>query len=185
MALVGDHHIPQASLLRQLYYWPPFRDFLAELLGLEALHPFADPCQAINISVLGAGGCQPWHFDSAAFTVTLMLQAAHSGGHFEYAPGVRAPDDQNYAGVAAVLAGVREGVCTLALEPGTLSIFRGEESLHRVSPVEGDCLRLLATYLFDLAPDRTAVWATNLSLYGPSAEEAMIEAGMRAGDESG
>ena len=185
MSLVGDHHIPESAALRKLYEWPPLRAFLARLLGLEELHPFADPCQTINLSVLAEGGQQPWHFDSARFTVTLMLQRSHSGGDFEYVPRVRTPQEENYGSVAQILAGKRDRVRAVSLEPGTLCVLLGEDSLHRVTPVAGDRLRLLATYLFEPKPKRTAVWSTNLSLYGPSAEAAMQRAGMKAGGSDG
>ena len=124
-----------------------------------------------------------WHSMYAPFLTSLMLQRSQLGGDFEYAPRVRTPQNENYESVAEILAGKRDRVRAVSLEPGTLCVFLGEDSLHRVTPVAGDRLRLLATYLFEAKPNRTAVWSTNLSLYGPSAEAAMRGAGMKPGGD--
>ena len=78
-----------------------------------------------------------WHFDGADFVVTLLLQASESGGVFEFAPMLRTADDRNDDGVRALLAGERDAIRTMSGEPGTLALFRGHWSPHRVTPVRG------------------------------------------------
>ena len=58
-----------------------------------------------------------WHFDNADFVVTLMLQAPHSGGGFEFAPMLRSADDRNDEGVRALLAGTSDRVRTMSGAP--------------------------------------------------------------------
>jgi hypothetical protein len=41
---------------------------------------------------------------------------------------------------------------TLDFRPGTLSIFSGSKSLHRVTKVKGDCSRLVAVLTFASRP---------------------------------
>ena len=181
MALVADFNIPARSHIKRLYEWPPLRGFLACVLGVERLYAFADPCQTVNISVMRDGGEQPWHFDSGRCTVTLLLQQACSGGEFEYVPGLRSSDNENYPGVAGVLAGEHESVRRAKLTPGTLFVFLGEHALPRVVSVAGPTPRLIVIYLYDPSPERWSVRSSNVSLYGPEAEAAMDAVGMHEG----
>jgi hypothetical protein len=54
--------------------------------------------------------------------------------------------------VAAVLGGARDRVQTLAMRAGTLLIFEGRHSLHRVSPVRGPRWRHVGLLAYDTAP---------------------------------
>lgn len=179
MALVGDFNIPPDTAIRRLYEWAPLVRFLAEIVKAEQLYPFADPCQSVNLSVIDEGGQQPWHFDSGELTVTLLLQAPQGGGAFEYVPRLRDTSNENYEGVAEVLAGAHHRTRVATLEPGALFVFLGEHSLHRVTPVIGTKRRLIAIYLYDPTPGRRSVRSSNIRLYGPGAAEAMDAVGMR------
>ena len=66
-----------------------------------------------------------------------MLRKPEWGGNFECVPNLRSPRDENYDGVRAVLRGRRDQVQVVGFEPGTLMVFRGHYTLHRVSPVRG------------------------------------------------
>ena len=80
--------------------------------------------------------------------MTLAIQNGEGGGDFEYAPMLRSPTDENYEGVARVLAGNSPLVRKLVLQPGDLQIFRGRYSLHRVAPVEGPRKRYVGIFSF-------------------------------------
>jgi hypothetical protein len=54
-----------------------------------------------------------------------MLQECLEGGEFEYVPAIRTAEDENFAGVGAVLKGDRELVRCLRAAPGALTLFRG------------------------------------------------------------
>jgi hypothetical protein len=51
-----------------------------------------------------------------------------------------------------VLDGTYEGVVTLPMTPGTLLVFEGRNSLHRVSPIKGDRLRHVGLLAYDTKP---------------------------------
>jgi hypothetical protein len=50
--------------------------------------------------------------------------------------------------------------------PGTLMIFAGRNSLHRVSPVEGEVPRLVALFAYDTRPDADSSELLKLIRYG-------------------
>ena len=128
--------------LRQLYLWDPLKDFIGYVLGKSEFHRFADPLGACSINVFVDGGEHGWHFDESEFTVTLMLQAPEIGGAFEYVPLIRGLAEEKEI-VASVLNGERERVVELPFTAGTLLIFGGRQTLHRVSRVEGKRSRLV------------------------------------------
>ncbi len=133
----------ESTPLSQLYHWRPMIDFVAAVVGKERLYPMADPLAGLNVKAFRDGDVTNWHFDRAEFTVTLLLQNPISGGEFEIRRNLRSDEDPNYDGIAQFLAGEDKGVCSLCLEPGTLTIFRGKYSAHRVAPVAGDRPRMV------------------------------------------
>ncbi len=93
-----------------------------------------------------------WHFDQTDFVVSLALQDADAGGDFEVAPLIRNSGDERYDDVARVLAGDREPLTVLPMTPGTLLVFAGRNSMHRVTPVRGRTDRLVALFGYDTEP---------------------------------
>ena len=130
------------------YTFAPLAAFLADVMGIGALYPMDDPLAALNVMGYGAGEALNWHFDRSQFTTTVLLQAPEAGGAFEYCTGLRSDDDPNYDGVARLLRGCDVNVETLTLAPGTLNVFRGKNTAHRVTPVEGDRRRIVAVFSF-------------------------------------
>ena len=175
MAQIAYDLIPADNGLRHLYEFAAMPGFLAAVLGTPPLHPMACRYQSVNISVMGDGGCQNWHFDGAEFSTTLMLQKPEAGGDFECVPRLRSVGDENYAGVTRVMDGDRSGVVPIPVEAGTLMIFRGEHSLHRVAPVSGPRRRLLVIFHYDTRPGLIGSLAINRALYGPRAEPQAAE----------
>ena len=145
---IAYDQIPADSGIRRLYENDLTTRFLAGVLGLERLYPLDDPLAALGYAYMEPDDTLAWHFDRSEFAVTLMLQTAERGGAFEYVPDVRTPDDANPQLVAAVLDGDRSQVISLDPAPGTLTVFRGHRSLHRVSPVEGDRVRVNAVLAY-------------------------------------
>ena len=143
---------PADSPIRQLYEWTPLLEFVAALLGLDAIYRYADPLGALNLAVMTDGEELQWHFDQTDFVVSLALQDSDDGGDFEVVPQIRTPDDERYDAVARVLAGDDDGVITLPMTPGTLLVFAGRNSLHRVSPIHGETPRLVALFGYDTKP---------------------------------
>lgn len=159
--------IPEHLAIRRLYMWDAIPAFIASVLGLERVYRSADPYQALNISVMAEGGQQQWHFDSNETNVTLLLQASEGGGEFEWVPGIRSDLDERYDAVGRVLDGVRDGVRSMAIEPGMLMLFRGRNSLHRVAPTRGRRLRLQSILGYNTEPGRVGSLQSSVLHYGP------------------
>jgi hypothetical protein len=81
-----------------------------------------------------------------------MLQRSSQGGAFEYVPHIRSSIEPNFPRVQRLLEGDRTGVITLDLAPGTLALFEGRYSIHRVSPIAGSDPRLIALFGYDTKP---------------------------------
>ena len=151
---VAYDHIAENSRLRQLYMWDPLMHFIGYVLGKKTFHRFADPFGACSINVFVDGGEHGWHFDESEFTVTLMLQAPQTGGTFEYLPQIRGLENEE-ALVGGVLNGDRNGVVELPFSAGTLLIFGGRQTIHRVTKVRGDRPRLVPVLCYSERPDQT------------------------------
>jgi hypothetical protein len=141
--------MPPGSALRRLYEWEPLRHLVEAVLDRGPVHRYADPFGALNLAVMGEGDELQWHFDQTDFVVSLAIQTADEGGDFEVHPRIRSAEDECYDDVAAALAGVRPGVVTLPMVPGTLLVFEGRYSLHRVSPVGGGRPRHVGLLAYD------------------------------------
>ena len=135
------------AVVIQLYEWPPFADFLAKVMGKDRLFTMADPLARVNAMSYGDGQALNWHFDRSEFTTTLLLQAPDHGGDFEYDQGLRSDNDPNYEGVADLLEG-RRTPTRLQLEPGTLNVFKGKNTAHRVTPTKGSKHRMISVFSY-------------------------------------
>jgi hypothetical protein len=94
-----------------------------------------------------------WHFDRSQFTTTLLIQAAEQGGEFEYRSDLRSDTDPNYEGVSRLLRGEDPDIHVNGLAGGTLNVFKGKNTLHRISPVRGNRKRLVAVFSYYDRPD--------------------------------
>ena len=169
-ATLAYDFIARDSLLEQIYRWSPLRDFIARTLGFEQLFPYADALAAANVLVYPPGTQTGWHFDNAHFVVTLMLRQAQRGGAYEYAPFIRAPDEENYPAIEAILDGGCGSVQTLKQSAGDLVVFQGRYTLHRVTEVRGIESRLIAVLSYDVKPGTTLTPHTRKTFYGRAHE---------------
>jgi hypothetical protein len=165
---VAYDRFPADSGTRALYEWPLLRAFVAAVLDVTELFPYGDPLGALNLAVMADGDELAWHFDQTDFVVSLALVPAEAGGDFEFVPRIRTADDERYADVGAVLAGDVSSVRRLPMTPGTLLLFEGRYSLHRVTPVEGEIARLVALLAYDTRPGTTSSDLLRLVRYGRS-----------------
>ncbi|MYF08887.1 MAG: 2OG-Fe(II) oxygenase [Rhodospirillaceae bacterium] len=152
------------SMIR-LYEWPLLARFLAAVMDLPRLWTMDDPLARVNVMSYGDGEALSWHFDRSEFTITLLLQAPEAGGAFEYARDLRSDDDPNYDGVARLLEG-RGPKAVMALEPGTLNIFRGRNTAHRVTAVRGPVPRMIAVFSYYARPGVTFTSEERRGFYG-------------------
>ena len=144
--------MPSDSLMRQVYEWEPLRQLIEDVLDRGPVYRYADPFGALNLAVMHEGDELQWHFDQTDFVVSLAVQTADAGGAFEVHPRIRTGDDERYDDVAAALAGTLDGVVTLPMVPGTLLVFEGRYSLHRVSPVGCGLARHVGLLAYDTRP---------------------------------
>ncbi len=158
--------IPRTSALRRLYEWDPLTDLISTILGRGPLYRYSDPFGALNLAVMGEGDELQWHFDQTDFVVSLAIQTAGTGGNFEVAPLIRSDRDEKFADVAEVLGGESARVRTIAMNPGTLLVFEGRNSLHRVSPISGPRLRHVGLLAYDTRPGTTGSELLRMSRYG-------------------
>ena len=137
------HDQLRGTALDQLYQWPEFAAFLAAVMDRPQLYTMDDALAGINVLEYRTGEALNWHFDRSIFTTTLLLQNPSEGGVFEYAKDLRSADDPNHAGISALLEGQIEPT-RLPQTAGTLNVFLGVNTAHRVSTVKGAQSRIVA-----------------------------------------
>ena len=165
--VVAYDQFPAGSMVRALYEWDPLMEFVARVLGHDRLFRYADPFGALNLSVMRDGHMLGWHFDQTDFVVSIAIQPSTSGGHFENVPMVRSATDGNEEVVAAIRRGERNDlVRTEPMTPGTLMIFNGRWSYHRVTQVGGDVPRHVALLAYDTKPGTDSNDELKLARYG-------------------
>jgi hypothetical protein len=106
-----------------------------------------------------------WHFDRSEFTITLLLQRAEQDGVFEYRRELRTTDDPNYEGVGKMIAGNDPEVISVDIEPGSLNVFHGQNTAHRVTTVAGNAERMVAVFSLYEKPGVRFSDSENLGFY--------------------
>jgi hypothetical protein len=165
LAQVATDLIPKQHLLSRLYYSRILPDFLARVLE-QPVYRNQDRYQSLNISMMNAGGCQQWHFDSGPMVTTLLLQEPEAGGVFEYVPALRSDENENFEQVQRVLDGDSQGNKQIEPKAGTLNLFRGHYSMHRVTEVEGKRTRIQAILGFSTDPNLVGNLDSSILHYG-------------------
>ena len=163
---VAGDLIPPDHFLSILFHSELMTAFLSRVLGAK-VYRNQDKYQSLNISLQDEGGCQQWHFDAGDMVSTLLLQAPESGGVFEYCPRIRSRENENFDEVRKVLDGKSTGVKRLNLQAGTLSLFQGHYSIHRVTEVYGATRRIQAILGYTTKPDLVGSIKSSILHYGP------------------
>jgi len=163
----GDQ-IPESVPL-WIYEWPQFAVFLAATVGKETLYTMRDPLARVNVMAYREGEALNWHFDRSEFTTTLLLQAPEAGGDFQYRPQLRSDTDPNYDGVARLLTGGDPDVKTLRMAAGTLNVFQGKNTAHRVTPSVGPRERVIAVFSYYERPGVMFSRDEQIGFYGRTA----------------
>ena len=174
VASIAFDELPPESKIAELYQHPTLRKLVALVVmekEQEELYLSEDPLGCCSINVFRPGYHHSFHFDESVFSTTLMLQEASmtDTGLFQYTHPLRndAKDlvldqvgttllsyDDHSKGQRFVedTTAPAPQLHTLDFKPGTLSIFSGSRSLHRVTKVEGDQSRLTAVLTFSTQP---------------------------------
>ncbi len=181
---VASDCIGDDAITRQIYQNPDFQRFIASVVGIEEIHEYADPLGGLVVNVLRDGCQHPWHFDTNEFIVTMLTRKPNEGGTFEYAPGIRSEESENFDGVQQVLDGDRSRLKSLDLELGDLQIFFGRYSLHRVTPVHGDKERHSVIFAYAKEPGFVGRPERAKRIFGRMApiHERMLEEGTERPD---
>lgn len=172
---LADDQIPAETLIQRLYRSDKLTDFIRQVQGKQELYHYADEFQALNIVALQPGSWHGWHYDYNECTVTLLLQAADEGGEFTFIPNSRNRDGENSEMVDRFLDGDMTHARTFARGAGTLTLFRGEYSLHGVTRIDGQQPRITAIFTYDEQPDRIASDEINIRIYGQRAARILEE----------
>lgn len=165
--LLADDQLAADSPLREVYGDRGFLEFIASVVGEAKVYPYADELSSINVHFHRDGEELGWHFDNSSFAVTALIQAPERGGRFEYVRNLRDSknDDQNYPGVANAVD-TRAGVDVLHFAPGALVVFRGRDSMHRVTPTTGSNTRILVVLALNTEPGITLSASARKTFYG-------------------
>lgn len=166
---IADADIQPTALLRSIYGCKELHNFIAHVTGKSGIYPYVDALSPLNIGVSRPGETLAWHFDTSDFATTLLLQTAEDGGEFEYIPQTRDEDDPAYERVGALLDGDNSDVEILDMGAGTLVLFQGRNSIHRVNPVKGNRTRMIAVLTYDEKPGQSMNEFTQKKFYGRAA----------------
>jgi hypothetical protein len=169
VGVVAYDQFPADSAIRLLFEWEPLMAFIAAALGKERLYRYADPMGALNLAVMGDRDRLHWHYDQTDFVTSIALRAAQQGGDFEYVPLIRSSSDENYPRVQRLLLGSNDGVVRVPMTPGTLLLFEGRNSIHRVTAISGAPTRLVALLAYDTKPGTRSSKLLQMARYGRTA----------------
>ena len=164
---ITDDQVPKGSALRALYDSKDFKEFLCSVLNEESLYKYDDNLSSINIHYAKTGQELGWHFDNSSFAITLLIQKPEAGGEFEYVRDFRNSknNDKNYDQVLNLI----NGQCKpkkLAMENGSLVLFRGKDAIHRVTPTVGDRTRILSVLAYNSEPNVKLSETARMTFFG-------------------
>lgn len=157
------------TIVQAIYEYQPLVDFIACVVDRPALFVMADPLARLNVMDYRPGEALNWHFDRSQFTTTLLIQAPEAGGEFQYRSNLRSDGEPNYDGVGRLLRGDDPGIRVNPLAGGTLNVFKGRHTLHRVSPVRGTRKRLVAVFSYYDQPGVMFSAEERLAFFGRAA----------------
>jgi hypothetical protein len=171
LTAVAYDQFPTGSVLRTLYESDALLAFLGRALGF-AVFRYNDPLGGLNLAVMYDGDRLAWHYDQTDFVVSLAVQESESGGDFECVPmtrlGAGESIDERYDDVTAILAGDESRVVTIPMTPGTLMLFEGRNTLHRVASIGGSRPRYVGLFGYDRKPGTCSSELLRLIRYGRS-----------------
>jgi len=157
--IVDYARLSDQSPLRLLYLQPALLALVQRIVSPEteskSLYLSDCPFNAAYYNMYREGDGLGWHFDKGEFGVNLVLQNPVSGGNFEFHHNtLTATDTWAFDKVERILSGDSCGVVSSdgLVGAGSLVIFNGRQSMHRVSPVAGLIPRINAIFVYESSP---------------------------------
>ena len=178
-AVAGDQ-IPRKALIRRIYESEIFSNFLARASGKEKMYQMDDEFQNINIMYMYDGCSRAWHYDGTDTVITILLQKPELGGEYEFAPFIRGKKrgEENFEDVARLFDGSYHNNIVKNAESGTLNLFNGVRSLHRVRTVYGPKKRIISILSYHTQPNLRGSISKNVKLYGERVASIYKERGL-------
>ena len=124
---------PSDSPIRQLFEWEELRAFVAAILGLETIYPYADPLGALNLAVMGEGDELQWHYDQTDFVVLARVAGRRRGRRLRGRALHPRRRRRALRRRRARARGRPRSAHRAAHDPGNIAGVRGRHSMHRVS----------------------------------------------------
>ena len=175
---------PHTSELNNLFTSQSFLNFISSILQIK-LYPSTDRYGKYYANIFSVGDGLNWHFDRSEYSISLILQPAKSGGSFQFVPNSLdtvqhwdimplAVEDVSRALVPSQSNNNNVMVHEPKLQAGDMYIFRGQNSLHRVSEITiGTRINLILTY--NTEPDVKLNRYTLRKFFGVDEEGAEAE----------
>ena len=141
--------ISKNSFLVEIYNSMIIKKFFCDILNVNKLYPYNDPLSSININYYNKGDGLGWHFDNSDFTITLLVKNCLNGGQYEFFNKIRYKKGaEDYEVISKILDEKLKGQ-KVQSQGGDLMIFKGKESIHRVTKViKGE--RILITFNYNI-----------------------------------
>ena len=147
---------PDASELNSLFESTTFLQFICDVLQME-LYPSADEYGKYYANIFHEGDGLNFHFDGSEFSISLILQPAEEGGKFQFVPNSRdvvhgweelSLDTEDLQAALNETPSMKPMIVhEPELAAGDLYLFRGQNSLHRVSEVtKGTRINVILTF---------------------------------------
>mmetsp|Transcript_3161 Transcript_3161/g.6390 ORF Transcript_3161/g.6390 Transcript_3161/m.6390 type:complete len:322 (-) Transcript_3161:83-1048(-) len=153
--IVDFDRLAPTSPLKQLYGDKALKALIQGIVSPDSeLYFSACPYNSAFYNMYEQGDGLGWHFDRGEFGVNLILQNPSQGGTFEYHANTRSEQDEwAFEKVQLLLDGEMEGVeAATEAKMGSLIIFAGRMSMHRVTPVTSSSPRINAILHYEKAP---------------------------------
>lgn len=151
--------VRKAPELDILFQSTAFLHFIRDVLQLN-LYPSSDEYGKYYANIFNKGDGLNFHFDRSEFSISLILQPADDGGRFQFVPNSR-EIVEGWSEMPLNTEDLRSAIAASSskytleepdLAAGDLYLFRGQNSLHRVSEITtGKRINVILT--FNTEPD--------------------------------
>ncbi|KAL7540083.1 hypothetical protein ACHAXR_009859 [Thalassiosira sp. AJA248-18] len=144
---------PKAPNLDDLFMsQPSILNFISSVMQTK-LYPSTDPHGKFYANIFSEGDGLNYHFDRSEYSISLILQPSEKGGEFQFVPNSR-KNVEGWDKMPLHLDDIVESFTPHSLEvkrptlaAGDLYLFRGQNSLHRVSEIsKGRRINIILTF---------------------------------------